>query len=124
MQQSTSSRPLQSESGSEDLRKQLNNLIQPRPPHQHGPAVLDTFIDELNSMLKRGLAQTKKTLPSLRTAVPCVDLQHDASEFQAAMEDNDGLVHDGDEGDHETSMDEDGVATSADAEPQVRKRRG
>ena len=38
------------------------------------------------------------------------------------MEDDDGLVHDGDEGDHEISMDEDGGAASAHVEPHVRKR--
>ena len=73
-------------------------------------------------MPKMGLARTKKPLPSLPRALPCVDLQDDASESQAAMEDDDGLVHDGDEGDHEISMDEDGGAASADAEPHVRKR--
>ena len=38
------------------------------------------------------------------------------------MEDNDGLVHEVDEGDHEASMDEDGGAASVDAEPEVRRR--
>ena len=73
-------------------------------------------------MPKMGLARTKKTLPSLPTALPCVDLQDHASEFQAAMEDEDGLVRHGDKEDHETSINEDGVAGSANAEPQVRKR--
>ena len=122
-EQSTSSRPPLSESGSEALSKQSENLIQTRPPHQHGSAVLDTSIDELNSMPKMGLAGTKKPLPSLPTALPCLHLQDDASKFQAAMEDDDGLLHDGDEEDHETSMDEDGVAASADVGPQVRKQR-
>ena len=121
-EQSTSSRPSQSEFGLEALSKQSENLIQPRPPDQRGSAVLDTFIDELNSMPKMGLARTKKLLPSLPTALPCVDLQDDASESRAAMEDDDGLVHDGDEEDHEISMDEDGGAASADAEPHVRKQ--
>ena len=68
------------------------------------------------------LAHTKKPLPSLPTALPCVDLHNDASESQGAMEDDDGLVHDGDEDDNEISMDEDGGAASADAEPHVGKR--
>ena len=120
--QSTSSRPSQSESGPEALSKQSENLIQPRPPHQHGSAVLDTSIDKLNSLPKTGIAQTKKPLSSLPTALPCVDLQDNASESQAAMEDDDALVHDGDEEDHEISMDEDGGAARADAEPHVSKR--
>ena len=73
-------------------------------------------------MPKIGLAQTKKPLPYLPTALPCVDLQDDASEFQAAMEDDDGLVHNGDREDHETSIYEDGGAASADAEPHIQKR--
>ena len=73
-------------------------------------------------MPKMGLARTKKPLASLPTALPCVDLQDHTSEFQATMEDDDALVHDGDEEDHETSMDEDKGAASADGEPQVRKR--
>ena len=121
-EESTSSRPPQSESRSEALSKQSEDPIQPRPPHEQGLAVLDTSIDKLNSVSNIGLAQTKKPLPSLPTALPCVDLQNNASESPATMHDNDGLVQDGDEQDHETSMDEDGGAASADAEPHVRKR--
>ena len=50
-------------------------------------------------MPKTGLAQTKKSLPSLPTALPCVDLPDGASESQAALEDDEGLIHDGDEED-------------------------
>ena len=73
-------------------------------------------------LLMYGAYGVKKPLPSLLTALPCIDLQDDASESRDAMEDDDGLVHDGDEEDHEISMDEDGGAASADAEPHVRKR--
>ena len=51
-------------------------------------------------MPKTGLAQTQNLLPSLPTALPCVDLRDDASESQAAMEDHDGLVNDGKTGNH------------------------
>ena len=116
-EQSTSSRPPQSESGLEALSKQSENLLQPRPPNQHALAVLDASIYELNSMPKKGLAQSKNPPPSLPTALPCVDLEDDASESEAAMEEDDGLVHDSHEEDHETFMDEDGGAASGDAEP-------
>ena len=48
------------------------------------------------------------------TALPFVDFQDNASESKAAMEDEDGLVHDGSKKDHQPTTEEDGGAASGD----------